>query len=438
VRWARIVLAFAGFTLLGIGAGTSGVLLPSQLADYQVDRVTFGATFFVFSAGYVLTSFGNGLLLRWMGTRWHLTAGAALFAAVSLAVGTRPAFALYITASFALGAANGMLDAGLNSFISSLPGATALLNYLHAFFGVGALIGPVLASQMLHAGLPWQDIPLVLAAAAVPVLVGAVVLLPRRAAAIRAVGAAEPGPGLEPEPADREHAAALSQTVRRLAIWLAALFLCLYVGIEVSVGNWGFSFLTEERGQGSLFAGYVVSGYWLGLTLGRFLLNALAARAGVSVTRMMYACLTGLLAATLLAWFGPGALLSTVGFGLMGFFLGPVFPTTVAVLPRLAPARLVNSAIGLLVGMSVVGGAVFPYAAGALAQGLGLGSLLPYVLVLSVVQVGGWWLIVRRMSQPEAGLPEAGPAGSTPLPRSAAQDLASSVMTDAAEAGSAP
>ena len=52
------------------------------------------------------------------------------------------------------------------------------------------------------------------------------------------------------------------------------MFLCLYVGIEVTVGNWGFSLLTQQRGAGTLLAGLVVSGYWLGLTLGRFLINA--------------------------------------------------------------------------------------------------------------------------------------------------------------------
>jgi fucose permease len=169
------------------------------------------------------------------------------------------------------------------------------------------------------------------------------------------------------------------------------------VGAEVSVGNWGFTFLTQERDQGALLAGSVVSVYWLGLTLGRFFINAVASRAGLGVAGMMYACLAGMGGAVLVAWWGPGAGLAILGFGLLGFFLGPVFPTTVAVMPRLTPARLVPSAIGFLVGMSVVGGAVFPYVAGALAQGVGIGSLMPYLLVLVVLQTGGWWLIHRRM-----------------------------------------
>jgi hypothetical protein len=90
-----------------------------------------------------------------------------------------------------------------------------------------------------------------------------------------------------------------------------------------------------------------------------------------------------------------------------------VFPTTIAVQPRLVPSQLVPTAVGLLVGASVVGGAGLPWLAGALAQGLGLGSLLPYTLILSLILVGGWWLINRRMRA-------ATPARATPAP-----DLAS-------------
>jgi fucose permease len=131
------------------------------------------------------------------------------------------------------------------------------------------------------------------------------------------------------------------------------------------------------------------------------------------------------------------------GFGLLGFFFGPLFPTTVAVLPRLVPVRVVPSAIGFLVGMSVVGGGLFPYAAGALAQGVGLGSLMPYTLLLAVLQVATWVLITRRMRPDQSagaqsgGSGLAGTAGSAD-PAATGQDRASSVTTDATRSGRAP
>ena len=383
MRRARLVFAFAAFILVGVGAGVSGVLIPSQIADYQIDKVTIGLMFFTFSAGYVLSGVANGSLIRWLGARGQLTLGAATFAGLAFGIGLRPGFPLLLLANLGLGFGTGILDAGLNAYLTTLAGHTALLNFLHAFFGVGALIGPVLASGLLHAHRPWQDVYLLLALAAVPLLIGFATLFPSRAAPV----------------AEQEHdqSAPLTAALKRLSVWLAAIFLCLYVGIEVTVGDWSFSLLTQQKGAGELLAGYVVSGYWLGLTLGRFLLNAGAARAGINVRTMMYGCLGGVTAATALTLLGWNQVLVMVGFGLIGFFLGPVFPTTIAVLPQLAPARLVPTAVGLLVGASVVGGAVFPWLAGALAQGLGLGSLLPYTLVLSVFLIVAWWSIGRRM-----------------------------------------
>jgi fucose permease len=428
VKWPRVVLAFSGLMLLGVASGASGVLIPSQMSDYHVDKVTIGLMFFSFSAGYLATAIGNGALVTRLGVRAQLTIGSAVYVGSVLAIGVRPSFPLLIVFLLVMGAGSGVLDSGFNGFISTLPDHTSLLNYLHAFFGVGALIGPLLASRMLAAHLPWQDVYLVLAGIATPILIGSAMLLPRRI----------------PPPPDTDHGAPLSRALRLRAVWFAALFLCLYVGAEVTVGNWGFTFLTQDRAQGALLAGSVVSVYWLGLTLGRFLINALATRAGLGVAAMMYLTIGGMGVAVLIAWLGPGSALAILGFGLLGFFLGPIFPTTVAVMPRLAPARLVPSAIGFLVGMSVVGGAVFPYVAGALAQGVGIASLMPYLLVLAVLQAGAWWLIARRMRDQSGGSGESGTVGSASAagpgaePGPAGQALISSPITDAARSGLAP
>ena len=79
-----------------------------------------------------------------------------------------------------LGFGTGILDAGLNAFISNQPGHTALLNYLHAFFGVGALIGPQIGALLLHAGRPWPDAYLLTGLLAVPILIGLATLFPSR------------------------------------------------------------------------------------------------------------------------------------------------------------------------------------------------------------------------------------------------------------------
>jgi fucose permease len=170
--------------------------------------------------------------------------------------------------------------------------------------------------------------------------------------------------------------------------------LAVYVGLEVSVGNWAFSYLVQARALPASLAGYTVSGYWLGLTLGRFLISPVAARVGATTVGLMYACLAGVTAAAALAWLLPSAP-ACVALGLLGCFLGPVFPTTMAIAPSLTPARLVPAAIGIMNAVSVIGGAALPWLAGAIAQDAGMRVLLPFALALA--QFAVWRPIAVRL-----------------------------------------
>lgn len=62
--------------------------------------------------------------------------------------------------------------------------------------------------------------------------------------------------------------------------WLCAFFLLGYVGIEVGLGGWIVVFMIQVR-QGAKFAsGMTATGFWLGLTLGRFVLGFVTPRLG--------------------------------------------------------------------------------------------------------------------------------------------------------------
>ncbi|HZN17389.1 MAG TPA: MFS transporter [Micromonosporaceae bacterium] len=379
----RLVLAFAGFILIGFAAGASGVLLPAQIAHYRLDKSVIGLLFFAFSAGYVLAGAVNGWLLRRAGTRTELLLGIATFGAAALGCALPPAYPGLLVLTLVLGFGAGIIDSGLNAYVASLPRHTARLNYLHAFYGVGALLGPVLAAALLDSGLPWNAVYLVFAAGSVPMLVGFGLGYPQ-ATPPAADGPARPS--------------AVAAAVRHRAIVLTALFLAVYVGVEASIGNWGYSLLVEERGQDALLAGWAVSGYWFGFTAGRFVVNTLAERAGIGPVALAFSCLAAVAAATALAWVAPADLVVVLALAALGFFLGPVFPLTIAVLPRLAPAWLVPTSIGLLIGVSVVGGAFFPWLAGTVAHHLGLGTLLPYTLLLAGLMLVSWWRIARRVA----------------------------------------
>jgi fucose permease len=385
-----VLLSYAGFVLVGISAGVGGVLLLAQLSDYGVDRATIGITFFTGSAGFVLAGISTGPLIHRFGIRIALAVGGGAFVLAGLYLATRPPFVAFVLVQLVVGYATGILESALNVYLAAFPDATTLLNRLHAFFGVGALVGPVLATWIVGSA-SWPVVWLVLAVACIPLLIGFLIAYPR----------AQPTQPTQPTEQNKPTAQAtgslLGAVLRDPGILFGAAMLAVYVGLELGVGNWGFSYLAQARAMTASLAGYSVSGYWLGLTLGRFLLSPLAARIGATEVGLMYACLAGIAAATTLAWLSPVAALASVALVLLGFFLGPIFPTTIALAPRLAQTRLRPTAIGVMNGASVVGGAALPWLAGAIAQSTGIWTLLPFTLTLSVLLTAAWWPLANRI-----------------------------------------
>ncbi|MEV0756662.1 MFS transporter [Streptosporangium sp. NPDC050280] len=409
---APVVLAYATFVLAGLNAGVGGVLLPTLIGDYGVDMTTIGITFFVSSAGFMFAGSTTGPLLERLGTRLSLAVAGGLYVLATLYMASRPPFAAFVAVQLVVGYGTGVLESVLNAYLAELPSATTLLNRLHAFFGVGALLGPLLAAWTLTF-LPWTAVWLVLALACLPLLAGFLIAYPRRTpdASVKPGAPASELPAKEGTPypdvpvppagpmgSEPERGGLLTSVLRSPAVVLASVFLAVYVGLEISVGNWGFTFLVEEHAQTGLTAGYISSGYWLGLTLGRFLISPVATRMGLTAVGMTYACLVGVTASTVLTWVAPGVVVATAGFLLLGFFLGPIFPTAMAVVPTLTTARLVPTAIGIMNGVSVIGGAALPWLTGAIGQSVGIWTLMPAVVLLALLQLALWRTIVTRMN----------------------------------------
>src|SRR5260370_8268343 len=99
----------------------------------------------------------------------------------------------------------------------------------------------------------------------------------------------------------------------------------------------------------------------------------------------MYPRMGGIVLGILMIWLIPGVVASAVAFCLTGLSLGPIYPSTVALVPDIVPTRMVSSAIGFLVGLSILGGALFPWISRALPHYTGIWSLLPSSVGLPVI-----------------------------------------------------
>jgi fucose permease len=371
----KLGIAFFAFILIGANDGAVGVLLPSIMKQYGVHEATIGLLFLASAFGYLIASFNIGLLMEKCGNWQALLIGVTLVLISTGILIFQPAFAVLLVAFFLLGMGVAIIDPGLNIYIAELPRNTALLNYLHGFYGIGAWLGPVIASSMLALHFGWNSVYVLWFGIGLFLLASFGVIFRDWQ-----------------NPQQGEHKkgeeSSLSMVLKLRYVWIAAFFLLFYVGGEVTMGNWSYSLLTRERHGGALISGWIVSGYWLGLTLGRLLLGSVSKQIGDK--RMLQFCLLGVIVGLFITWFAPVEAIAAIGLFITGFSLGPIFPTTIAVMSRILPSRILGSAIGFLVSLGSMGAALFPWIMGNLAQHIGLWSLLPFCIFIAVVQLGLW------------------------------------------------
>lgn len=377
----QIAFAFITFIVLGANDAAIGVLLPHWGSYYNVDKTMLSLVFFAGSLGYLVAALNSNFLARKLGNVNFLSLGKLAFLSGVIIFCFQPPLYILLSVPFLLGFGAAILEAALNSHLAKFPKKTALLNYLHAFYGAGALLSPFLASQFLEADLRWSIIYLIISALTLFLFLS-----------IRWLFTKADQKNQETE-TDSENEA-IESPLRYRFVWLFAFFLLFYTGAEISLGNWSYSFLTEYRNESNLLAGWLISGYWLGLTLGRVFIAPLTNKIGNKM--LIHLCLAGVISGVLVLIFMAFSLTSAFGLLLTGFCLGPILPTALAFLTNLLPSYLFTGAISFIASLGSLGKAVFPWIAGNISEKLGLSMFLPYIISLIIIMVGFWLLILNR------------------------------------------
>jgi fucose permease len=370
-------LAYLGFVGLGVRSGLLGVAWPFIRADFDVPLDALGALLGPFSIGYLLGSFVSGRAL----VRWDLgVLLAASFAAMAIyLVGSAvaPAWWLLLALGLPGGLGTGMVDAGMNTYVTNRHGPREM-NWLHASWGVGVTLSPLMMTAAITSGLGWRWG--FAASGGLMVALAGGYLATRRAWPSRAA-VTQPAPG-----GVAGQAASMWQTLRLPVAWLSMLLFIVYTGIELGIGQWAFPVLVDARGLGTVEAGAAISAYWAGLTLGRIFFGVMVAAIGVD--RLLRLCMLSVLLGLGLLWLPTGTVVAFVALALLGAVQAPVFPALVTVTPDHFGSAHTANAVGFQVAASVVGGAGLPALMGFLAQGFGLAVIVPTLGLAALLQIG--------------------------------------------------
>ncbi len=376
------VLAFLAFVSLGLPDGLLGVSWPSISAGFGVPLDSLGLLVTFQTAGYLLASFLSGRVLRVMpiGTVLVLSTLAAAVSLLGFAVSS--AWPPLLAFGFLAGLGGGAVDAGLNAY-----GAThfsaRVLNWLHASFGVGTTLGPLIATVVLGSGSVWRWGYVIVGSA--QLLLTVVFFMNRR----RWREAAQTGP----ETAEVAKAARTRDTLRRPAVWLGMLTFFTYSGVEFVTGQWSYSLLTIERGVSVTTAGLLVTLYWGSLMVGRVLFGIVATR--VPLVPTLRLCILGSVLGALLLWLEPTPFVSYLGLMLVGLSLAPIFASLISLTPKRVGDAHSGNAIGFQIASAGLGAAGLTALVGVLAGAYGLEVIGVAVLVFAVLLFVTFQALVR-------------------------------------------
>ncbi|KAB5592211.1 Gallate transporter [Ceratobasidium theobromae] len=179
------------------------------------------------------------------------------------------------------------------------------------------------------------------------------------------------------------------------AIQLMAIFIWVYVGAEVTTGGWIVTFVLEERGGGPS-AGYISSGFFGGLMLGRVALLWVNEKIGERRVVYLYCLLA--IALELVIWLVPNIIgnavaVSIVGLLLVAAFAGPIYPVAMNIMGAIIPRRILTGSMGWIASFGQAGSAVFPFMTGALSQKHGVTVLQPMLVGMLGAMIVLWMLI---------------------------------------------
>ncbi|GAA6028830.1 hypothetical protein JCM8097_007415 [Rhodosporidiobolus ruineniae] len=450
-RWLREAACYSSLFTAGWGDSSSGPLIPYIQEHFHISYTVVSMLFVGQMVGFLLSGFVNS----WLSVKYGLgkvILGGALLQATAYAL-LVPAFPFpafpVIYAVGGLGLA--LQDAQANVYVAGLPvNSEKKLGYLHGAYGLGGAVCPLAATAFAESGILFArfyaiSLGLTLLSALLllyafkfsyrvdhddPIEAAEPTEVPSTRTDVGGVDGIELAPasrrdstvassfidgkeGLENQaeegrvasprldtslPASRRNTKSgwrnniLVETLSNRTTIFASIFTLLYVGSEVSMGGWVVTFMIDNRGGGAS-AGYVASGFWFGLMLGRFILPYLNIRIGEQ--RAVYIYLTLALALEFAIWFADTLVGNAVVVAIIGFIIGPLYPIVISVVSKVLPRRLHASVIAFIAAFGQTGSAIFPFITGALAQKFSPIALQPVMIVLFGCQLIAWLGVPR-------------------------------------------
>ena len=373
------------FISLGLPDSLLGSGWPSMQVDFGVPSSYAGFVSMTISCMTVISALLSPRMIRKFQTKWIVIASIALtvLGLIGFSFSSRYWMLFVIAVPYGLGA--GCIDASVNHYVANHY-ASSVMNFLHCFYGVGAVISPYIMAQALklarwNAGYRWT------AYIQLGILLVCILSLPLWK---------KSESQSEEESSD---SAGIMETLKVPGVTLTLLAFFAYCAGEATCFLWTPSYFAGTRPGLSAetvasFGSLIFGGLMLGRLIAGFISNKLGdkwlIRIGIAVE------LIGILLVFLPL---KTHIVAAVGFVVIGTGMGPIYPAIQHMAPSNFGRKYSAAVIGMQMASAYIGSTFMPMIFGQLQQTVGIGIMPAYLLIFAALNIGMLEIAYRKISR---------------------------------------
>jgi hypothetical protein len=273
---------------------------------------------------------------------------------------------------YGLGA--GAIDASVNHYVASNYSGS-VMNFLHCFYGVGAMISPYIMSLALKYA-KWNEGYLWTAFVQTAILAIVIISLPL-------------WKGNESEAEeDRQESAGIRESIKVPGVLLTLIAFFAYCSGEATCFLWTPSYfagtksgLSDERI--AAFGALIFGGLMLGRLISGFISNIFGDKKLIRLGIILE-----FIGIFMLFIPTQNYLVAAIGFVIIGTGMGPVYPAIQHMAPTNFGKRYSAAVIGLQMAFAYTGSTFMPMVFGVLQQHIGIGIMPVYLIFFAILNIG--------------------------------------------------
>ena len=306
-----VIIIFATYVGLGIPDSLFGTAWPAIYTEFDLPISYSNFVTGLMYVGTIVSSLLSARLTKKLGTPLVVALSTALTAIAILGFSYSKNILMLCLFSIPLGLGAGGIDNVLNTYVALNYKATHV-NFLHCSYGVGVTLSPFLMSLALKNSNNWQGGYRTMFFFQLALTIMCFLSIPI-------------WKKVKEQKAEQEETKVVSIS-HLLKIPIARCSLVIYFGscaIESVCLAWGSTFLVNSKGLTPDKAAQMITFYFIGMTLGRFLSGVLANR--ISPKKIIVIGESITLIAIILTFAGKQSI-AGLGLFLIGLGNGPIFP----------------------------------------------------------------------------------------------------------------